>query len=167
MAETKTKTKKASGSKAKSAKAKAAKPKAAKAKRPSPKRKSAGAKPSSSNGNGSRAAKPTSNGHSPARKAAIPLVAGGAALAGTVGGVLIGASRSGGKVLGISLPKPRRVQLKVDSGDLAKAARQVGRFGENVGDLTAELKRTRQGLAGDNKHSSPIEILLRGLTARR
>lgn len=162
MAETKAKTKKSSGSKAKSAKAKTAK-----AKRPSPKRKSAGAKPSSSNGNGSRAAKPSSNGHSSARKAAIPLVAGGAALAGTVGGVLIGASRSGGKVLGVSLPKPKRVQFKVDSGDLAKAARQVGHFGENVGELTAELKRTRQGLAGDNKHSSPIEILLRGLTARR
>jgi hypothetical protein len=111
--------------------------------------------------------KPSSNGHSPSRKATIPLVAGGAALAGTVGGVLIGASRSGSKVLGVSLPQPKRVQFKVDSGDLAKAAKQVGRFGENVGELTAELKRARQGLAGDNKHSSPIEVLLRGLTARR
>lgn len=168
MAETKTKTKKASGSKSRAAKASTGK-----AKRPSPKRKSASAKPSgaskpgSSNGNGARAKKPSSNGHSPARKAAIPLVAGGAALAGTVGGVLLGASRSGGKVLGVPLPHPKRVQFKVDSGDLAKAAKQVGRFGENVGELTAELKRARQGLAGDNKHSSPIEVLLRGLTTRR
>jgi hypothetical protein len=159
MAETKTK--KASGSKAKPAKPNSAKAKAASAKRkPS-------AKLSSSKGNGSRSSKPSSNGHSPSRKATIPLVAGGAALAGTVGGVLIGASRSGGKVLGVPLPHPKRVQIKMDSGDLAKAAKQVGRFGENVGELTAELKRARQGLAGDNKHSSPIEVLLRGLTTRR
>lgn len=138
----------------------------AKAKRVSAKRKPS-AKPSASNGNAGRSSKPSSNGHSPARKATIPLVAGGAALAGTVGGVLIGASRSGGKVLGVPLPHPKRVQLRMDSGDLAKAAKQVGRFGENVGELTAELKRARQGLAGDNKHSSPIEVLLRGLTARR
>jgi hypothetical protein len=159
MAETKTKaqksrtrsqTKKRTGSKAKPA---------AKAKRASPKRKASSVKAS--------AAKPSSNGHAPSRKATIPLVAGGAALAGTVGGVLFGASRSGGKILGVSLPQPKRVQLKMDSGDLAKAAKQVGRFGENVGELTAELKRTRQGLAGDNKHSSPIEVLLRGLTTRR
>jgi len=155
-----TKTKKASGSKSKPAE---------KAKRASPKRKSS-AKPSAAkpgaSSNGARA-KSSSNGHSPARKATLPLVAGGAALAGTVGGVLLGASRSGGKVLGVPLPHPKRVQFKVDSGDLAKAAKQVGRFGENVGDLTAELKRARQGLAGDNKHSSPIEVLLRGLTTRR
>jgi len=170
MATTKTKTKKSSGSKpkrAKPAKAKAATAKRASAKRSPSRAKSGSAKPSSSNGNGNRASKPSSNGHSTARKAAIPLVAGGAALAGTVGGVLIGASRSGSKVLGVPLPHPKRVQFKLDSGDLAKAAKQVGRFGENVGELTAELKRARQGLAGDNKHSSPIEVLLRGLTTRR
>lgn len=165
MAETKTKTqaksrtraqtKKRSGSKAKSA---------AKAKPASPKRKSSSVK---ANGPKASAAKPSSNGHAPSRKATLPLVAGGAALAGTVGGVLFGASRSGGKILGVSLPQPKRVQLKMDSGDLAKAAKQVGRFGENVGELTAELKRARQGLAGDDKHSSPIEVLLRGLTTRR
>jgi hypothetical protein len=163
MAETKAK--KASGSKAKAAKAKRASPK----KKPSG-AKSSSAKPSakssSSNGSGASARKPSSNGHAPSRKAMIPLVAGGAALAGTVGGVLIGASRSGSKVLGVSLPHPKRVQFKVDSGDLARAAKQVGRFGENVGELTAELKRAREGLAGDNKHSSPVEVLLRGLTAR-
>lgn len=160
-----TKTKQASSSKVKpksSAKPKRAAPKRKTSAKPS----SPKAKASASNGNGARS-KPSSNGHSPSRKATIPLVAGGAALAGTVGGVLIGASRSGGKVLGVPLPHPKRVQFKVDSGDLAKAAKQVGRFGENVGELTAELKRARQGLAGDNKHSSPIEVLLRGLTARR
>lgn len=160
MAETKTKTRTKPGTKTRTKKASGTKAKpAAKAKRKSPKPKSASAKPS--------IPKPSSNGHAPSRKATIPLVAGGAALAGTVGGVLIGASRSGGKILGVSLPQPKRVQFKMDSGDLAKAAKQVGRFGENVGELTAELKRARQGLAGDNKHSSPIEVLLRGLTARR
>jgi hypothetical protein len=100
------------------------------------------------------------------RKARIPLLAGGAALAGTVGGVVLGATRSGGKVLGVKLPEPKRVKIR--SKDLAKAAKEVGRFGENVGDLTTELRRAREGLAnGNGGHNSPIEVLLRGLTHRR
>ena len=99
-------------------------------------------------------------------KARVPLLAGGAALAGTVGGVVLGATRSGGKVLGVKLPEPKRVKIR--SKDLAKAAKEVGRFGENVGDLTTELKRAREGLAnGDGGHNSPIEVLLKGLTHRR
>jgi hypothetical protein len=99
-------------------------------------------------------------------KARIPLLAGGAALAGTVGGVVFGATRSGGKVLGVKLPESKRVKIR--SKDLAKAAKEVGRFGENVGDLTTELRRAREGLAnGDAKHNSPIEVLLKGLTHRR
>lgn len=151
------------------AQTKAKKPKASKAipaaqsKRTSPKRRPGAAKTSASDGASRRHA--SGNGHS--GKATIPLLAGGAALAGTVGGVLIGASRSGSKVLGVKLPEPKRVRVKVSSSDLAKAAREVGRFGENVGELTAELRKAREGLAGDNKHSSPIEVLLRGLTTRR
>jgi hypothetical protein len=99
-------------------------------------------------------------------KAKIPLLAGGAAVAGTVGGLVLGASRSGDKVLGVKLPKSRRVKLR--SRDLSRAAKEVGRFGENVGELTTELKRARQGLAnGEGKQSSPIEVLLSGLTSRR
>lgn len=99
-------------------------------------------------------------------KARIPLLAGGAAVAGTVGGLVLGASRSGDKVLGIKLPKSKRVKLR--SRDFSKAAKEVGRFGENVGELTTELRRAREGLAnGDGKQSSPIEVLLRGLTTRR
>jgi hypothetical protein len=142
-------------------KAKAKKPKAStKAKRAKPKATSA-PKAASSNGAGAKA---SGNGHS---KATIPLIAGGAALAGTVGGVLLGASRSGHKVMGMHLPGTKRVKFKLKSSDLTSAAKEVGRFGESVGDLATELKRTREGLAGDNKHSSPVEILLRGLTARR
>lgn len=99
-------------------------------------------------------------------KAKIPLLAGGAAVVGTVGGIALGASRSGDKVLGVKLPKPKRVKLR--SGDLSKVAKEVGRFGENVGELTTELKHAREGLAnGEGKQSSPIEVLLSGLTSRR
>jgi hypothetical protein len=99
-------------------------------------------------------------------KAKLPLLAGGAAVAGTVGGLVLGASRSGDKVLGVKLPKSRRVKLR--SRDFSKAAKEVGRFGENVGELTTELKRAREGLAnGEGKQSSPIEVLLSGLTSRR
>ncbi|HZO06165.1 MAG TPA: hypothetical protein VFB52_07235 [Solirubrobacterales bacterium] len=159
-----TKTKKASGSKAKpAAKKAAAKRKRTTPKRATPRRKASSAKPAATS-NGA-AHKPSANGHS--SKAAIPLLAGGAVLAGTIGGVLIGASNSGKKVLGVSLPQPKRMQVKLKSSDLASAAKQVGRFGENVGELTAELKRAREGLVGDGKHDSPIEVLLRGLSARR
>lgn len=99
-------------------------------------------------------------------KAKIPLLAGGAAALGTVGGIALGASRSGNKVLGVRLPKSKRVKLR--SKDLTKVAKEVGRFGENVGELTTELKHARQGLAnGEGKQSSPIEVLLSGLTSRR
>jgi len=98
-------------------------------------------------------------------KAKLPLLAGGAAVAGTVGGLMLGASRSGDKVLGIKLPKSKRVKLR--SRDFSKAAKEVGRFGENVGELTTELRRAREGLAGgDGKQSSPIEVLLSSLTSR-
>ncbi len=101
-----------------------------------------------------------------ASKAKIPLLAGGAAVVGTVGGVIIGATHSGGKVLGVNLPRTKRVKIR--SKDFTKAAKEVGRFGENVGELTTELKRAREGLAsGDGTQNSPIEILLKGLTARR
>lgn len=101
-----------------------------------------------------------------AGRAKIPLLAGGAAVAGTVGGLVIGASRSGDKVLGVKLPRSKRVKLS--SRDLSKVAKEVGHFGENLGELTTELKRARQGLAdGEGKQSSPIEVLLSGLTSRR
>jgi hypothetical protein len=100
------------------------------------------------------------------RKARIPLLAGGAAIAGALGGVVLGASRSGEKVMGVRLPGSKRVRIR--SKDLARAAKEMGRFGESVGDLTTELRSAREGLAsGNGRHSSPIEVLLRGLTHRR
>ncbi len=183
MAETKTKkakkTKRASPGRAKTAKAKTAKAKTARKRASSSRAKSTGSAKATRNG-GSKSS-PTKAigkavgsagkdaGHATgeaARKARIPLLAGGAAIAGTVGGVVLGATRSGGKVLGVKLPAPKRVKIR--SSDLAKAAKEVGRFGENVGDLTTELRRAREGLAnGNGKHNSPIEVLLKGLTNRR
>lgn len=174
MAQTKTKKSKASNSKSAAGSKAARKPKRASGAQSRPSR-SSQRKPApreSSNGvqGGAKAVRDAvstagKGAGQAAGKAKIPLLAGGAALAGTVGGVIIGSTHSGGKVLGIRLPKPQRVKIR--SKDLAKAAKEVGRFGENVGELTAEFRRVRQGLAGDGKQNSPLEILLKGLTARR
>ena len=130
-----------------------------------PKRSSSG-KPASKAAK-SNGARPTSNGAvATVSKAKLPLLAGGVALAGTVGGVVLGATRSGGKVLGVRLPQSKRARVR--STDFAKAAKEVGRFGESVGDLTMELRKAREGLAnGTGKHDSPIETLLKGLTNSR
>jgi hypothetical protein len=107
---------------------------------------------------------PTSNGKATNGRATIPLVAGGAALVGAAGGVALGAAKSGSKVLGVRLPHPKRVQIR--SKDLSKAAKRVGSFGDQVGDLTAELRSFRRGVE-DEKGNSPLEVLLKGLTERR
>ena len=180
MAQTKTKNPKGSGksrAKGNNAKAKAAnKPRVTK--RPSrPRRSGNGSKATSHNGvsngieGGAKAARDAvrsagKDAAHAASKAKIPLLAGGAALVGTVGGVVIGSTHSGDKVLGISLPKRKRV--RISSKDFAKAAKEVGRFGDSVGELGAELRRARQGLASDDgRQNSPLEVLLKGLTTRR
>lgn len=138
MAQTKTKPKKRSAPKrAKTS----SKPKASQAKAASP-------KPSSSRNGAS-----SSNGASPAKsvanvvgKAKLPLVAGGAAIAGAAGGLALAASKQSKK------------------SRLTRAAKEVGNFGAHVGELATELQRARE--SGDDKHRSPIEVVLRGLTAR-
>ena len=106
----------------------------------------------------------SSNGTATNGRATLPLVAGGAALAGVAGGVALGAAKSGSKVLGVRLPHPKRVQIR--SKDLSRAAKSVGNFGDQVGDLTSELRTLRRQV-GDSKGSSPLDLLLRGLTERR
>ena len=88
-------------------------------------------------------------------RAKVPLLAGGAAAAGLAGGVAIGAKRA-----------QRRSHLDLSSRDLAKAAKQVGAFGAQVGQVASELQRAREAANG-GQHRSPIEIVLEGLTARR
>jgi hypothetical protein len=100
-----------------------------------------------------------------ASKAKVPLVAGGAALAGAAGGLALGvhqAHRRRGM-----MAVPRRPQLKVNSRDLAKAAKEVGTFGAQMGHLASELQRTREVANGGRQHRSPVEVVLEGLTARR
>jgi hypothetical protein len=104
-----------------------------------------------------------------ASKAKTPLLAGGAALAGAAGGMAIGAMRSrkshSHKMLGIKMPQPKRVKLR--SRDVAKAAKEVGTFGQHVGELATELRHTREESGNGSKHRSPVEVVLDGLTARR
>lgn len=110
-----------------------------------------------------------------AGKAKLPLVAGGAALAGVAGGVALAASRRGHRGgIGAALRRPRikarpmikaKPKIKVDSGDVAKVAKEVGDFSAQVGALAGELQRNREA-AGDGRRRSPIEVALQGLTSR-
>lgn len=105
-----------------------------------------------------------------ASKAKTPLLAGSAAVAGVAGGLALGARQtrhSKTKMLPRRQVKilPRRPKVKIDSGDLAKAAKEVGQFGMDVGQLASELRRNREA-AGGTKHRSPIEVVLQGLTNR-
>lgn len=98
-------------------------------------------------------------------KAKVPLIAGGAALAGAAGGAVLGARqarRNGPAARALS----RRPQMKVRSQDLAKAAKEVGSFGAQVGRLASELQQARE-TAGNGSQRSPVEVVLDGLTARR
>ncbi|HEY5815614.1 MAG TPA: hypothetical protein VIS95_04670 [Solirubrobacterales bacterium] len=49
--------------------------------------------------------------------------------------------------------------------NLAKAARNVGTFGTQMGRLASEIHQARE--SGNGKHRSPVEVVLEGLTARR
>lgn len=94
-----------------------------------------------------------------AKKAKTPLLASGAAVAGAAGGLALGVRQARkSKML-------RRPLVKVDSHDLAKAAKNVGEFGMHVGELASELRRNREESDG-SKRRSPIEVVLDGLTSR-
>jgi hypothetical protein len=97
-----------------------------------------------------------------ASKAKVPLLAGGAALAGAAGGLALGsrqAHHKSGLANGLG---------KVSSKDLAKAARKAGDVGAQVGEIALEVRRARESTNGHGKdHRSPIEVVLQGLTSRR
>jgi hypothetical protein len=92
-----------------------------------------------------------------ASKAKVPLLAGGAALAGAAGGLALGARQA-----------HHRSGLKgVSSKDLAKAARKAGDVGAQVGEIALEVRRARESKNGNGRaHRSPIEVVLQGLTSR-
>ena len=91
-------------------------------------------------------------------KAKVPLMAGGAALAGAAGGIALG--RQGNRHRGLAAVKP-----KIKSKDLAKAARKAGDVGAQVGEIALEVQRARAESNGT--HRSPVEVVLDGLTSRR
>jgi hypothetical protein len=93
-------------------------------------------------------------------KAKVPLMAGGAALAGVAGGLAL-SNRQAHRHRSI-----KGSLKKVDSDDLAKAARKVGDFGAQIGELALEARRIRAESNG-KRNRSPIEVVLDGLTARR
>jgi hypothetical protein len=99
-----------------------------------------------------------------ASKAKMPLLAGGAAIAGAAGGLALGA-RQAHRHSRLGQIVPRKPQVKVNSKDLANAAKEVGNFGAQMGRLASELKETREATNG--KHRSPVEVVLDGLTSRR
>jgi hypothetical protein len=108
------------------------KPRAASAKRPSAssrRRRPAAASPSEGNGAG----------RSTVVKGAAPALAGAAAVAGIVGGVVLGAKA-----------RPRKSRLPFSGSDVSKAiknvdarkaVKQAGRAGVQFGELTRELRR--------------------------
>ncbi|HEU5251908.1 MAG TPA: hypothetical protein VFU16_01105 [Solirubrobacterales bacterium] len=104
-----------------------------------------------------------------ASKAKVPLVAGGAAIAGAAGGMALAASKKGRKGgLGKAIakrPKIKAPKVKVNSKDVAKAAHGVGNFSAQVSEIAGGLESAASGRNG--KHRSPIEVVLQGLTARR
>jgi len=103
---------------------------------------------------------------SAASRAKVPLIAGGAALAGAAGGAALAATRKNRpRWAGV-----RKPLFKVSSDDMAKAAKEVGNFGAEVGRLAGELQRNREAANGHGHgrpRRSPVEVVLQGLTQRR
>jgi len=153
MAQTKTRSKPKTRAKPKSRAKPKAKPRASKAKVASP------SKPKAAIESVEESAKDAgrSVGRA-ANKAKVPLMAGGAALAGVAGGLALGAHQA---------HRHRGIKGKgIDSDGLAKAARKVGDIGAQVGEVALEVRRRREEPNG-KVHRSPVEVVLDGLTSRR
>jgi hypothetical protein len=100
---------------------------------------------------------------SAANAAKVPAVAGGAALAGLVGGMAI--ARGGRRrVLGVPVPGTRRPLVKINGR--GSGTKQLMKTGRQMAELAVEVRQARQQLATERKRS-PIEVVLEGLTARR
>jgi len=115
----------------------------------------------SSNGVASKVEQPVKDaGHAVGEavgKAKMPLVAGGAALAGAAGGLALGARQA----------RHARKRVKVRSQDVTRVAKEVGGFGAQVGRLASELQHAREASKNGSAHRSPVEVVLDGLTSRR
>jgi hypothetical protein len=100
---------------------------------------------------------------SAANAAKVPAVAGGAALAGLVGGMAI--ARGGRRrVLGVPVPGTRRPLVKINGR--GSGTKHLMKTGRQMAELAVEVRQARQQIATDRRRS-PIEVVLDGLTARR
>jgi hypothetical protein len=79
-----------------------------------------------------------------ADKAKVPLVAGGAALAGLAGGAALAGRNRRGKPA-ISIPRPRNGGSTAKA--LGSAAKEIAKAGYRLGELTAEVRKTREQVA--------------------
>lgn len=57
------------------------------------------------------------------------------------------------------------MRMRMGSRGLAKAAKGVGEFGAQMGELASELRKNREQTDG-SKNRSPVEVVLDGLTSR-
>ena len=99
-----------------------------------------------------------------AQKLKTPALAAGAAAAGLAGGLALAGRAPHKKVLGVRVPAAGAAQST--SQNLAEAAKQIGSFGERLGELANEVRMVREGFA-QSRTRSPIEVVLQGLTSRR
>jgi hypothetical protein len=79
-------------------------------------------------------------------KAKVPAIAAGAALAGVAGGVVLGRN---GKSRGMSLPSlgSRASTVKL----LGTGAKEIGKAGYKIGQLTSEVRKVREAVSASSK----------------
>lgn len=101
-----------------------------------------------------------------AKSAKVPALIAGAGLVGLAGGAA--AAARGGRKRALGVPLPRKSTSKAVTKNLAEASRNVGRFGEGMGSLAAQVSRVSEGVnaATNGRRRSPVEVVLQGLTNR-
>lgn len=67
----------------------------------------------------------------------------------------------------VVLRTTRKPVLRLSSRDLATTAKQIGTFGEELGNLAGEIRRAREGAVEAEGKRSPVEVVLQALTSRR
>ena len=79
-------------------------------------------------------------------KAKIPAIAAGAALGGVIGGVVLGRN---GKSRGMNLPSLRSRESMVKL--LGTGAKEIGKAGYKIGQLTSEVRKAREAVSANSK----------------
>jgi len=81
-----------------------------------------------------------------ANKAKLPAIAAGAALAGVAGGVALGRNgKARGNLLAL---RSRESIMKL----LGSGAKEVGKAGYKVGQLTSEVRKVREAVSANSEH---------------